>query len=154
MKTFILILCLCSFNLFAADSIIEKAAKKVGVSTIVLKAICWVESKHDATVINYLDGGPHNSIGLCQVQLPTAKDMGYKGTKEGLLDPYTNAYYAAKYLKYQMTRYGTQDLAILAYNAGSIRLDKKRMPINAQYLFKVREAIEKYLQKAIKNNEL
>lgn len=138
------IIFLISFNTFAAESVIEKAAKKVGVDTNLLKAICWVESKHDATAMNYLDGGPHNSVGLCQVQFRTATYMGYKGTKEGLLDPYTNAYYAAKYLKYQIKRYDDVDLAVLAYNAGSIKYNKDGVIINFEYLTKVKKALEKY----------
>lgn len=64
------------------------------------------------------------SIGLCQVQLRTAKWLGYKGGVKGLLDPYANAYYAAKYLDYQYGRYGSWIMAVKAYNAGQARTMK------------------------------
>jgi len=140
----IILLSLLSIKALAVTDVIIKAANTVGVDSKVLKAICWVESSHNPKAINYNDGNGHNSMGLCQVQYPTAKDMGYKGTKLGLLEPYTNAYYAAKYLKYQLTRYKDIDLAILAYNAGSIRYNKKGLIINFNYLNKVKKALKIY----------
>lgn len=83
-----------------------------------LSAICWVESSHRPSVINE-DDGHHNSLGLCQVQLRTARWLGFKGTEEKLLTPRVNAFYAAKYLLLQYKRYGSWDLAVIAYNRGN-----------------------------------
>lgn len=41
--------------------------------------------------------GPY--YGLLQIQVQTARTMGYKGTPEGLLDAETNLKYAGKYLR-------------------------------------------------------
>ncbi len=83
-----------------------------------LDAICWVESSHRPQVV-HKDDGRHNSLGLCQVQLRTAKGLGYRGTEKDLMAPKINAYYAAKYLYYQYQRYGDWDLAVIAYNRGN-----------------------------------
>jgi len=66
-----------------------------------LSAVCWVESSHRPDRI-HKDDGSEDSIGLCQVQHTTAKMLGFKGSKKDLLKPTTNAFYAGKYLRYQL----------------------------------------------------
>lgn len=69
-----------------------------------------------------MDDGGSPSIGLCQVKLKTSKWLGYKGTEKQLLNPTVNAYYAAKYLKYQLKRYnGNTEKALIAYNRGNAK---------------------------------
>lgn len=51
------------------------------------------ESTHRPTAVN----GPN--LGLMQIQLPTARGMGYRGDAQGLLDAETNLTYAVKYLR-------------------------------------------------------
>jgi hypothetical protein len=86
-----------------------------------LSSLCYVESKGNARAISRNDGGS-DSIGVCQIKLNTAKLEGYKGTEEGLLNPATNAYFAAKYLARQIKRYkGNYAKAITAYNQGSTK---------------------------------
>ncbi len=83
-----------------------------------LSSLCYVESRHNISVVHEHDGGD-SSIGICQIKLKTAKYLGFKGTEKQLLDPKTNIYYAAKYLAYQRTRYhGDIKKAIIAYNKG------------------------------------
>lgn len=101
-----------------------------------LDSICYIESNHRPKVITEDDGG-RSSLGICQLQLRTAKDLGYLGTERGLLGPGTNIFYAAKYLKHQYNRYRQWDLAVLAYNAGSYRTNLSGKPINQKYLDKV-----------------
>jgi len=87
-----------------------------------LDSICWVETKHDVSAIHYQDGSS-NSIGICQIKWNTAKDLGFKGTEQQLLNPKTNIFYAAKYLQYQFLRYnGDIEKTIVAYNQGSVKL--------------------------------
>lgn len=92
-----------------------------GLPDGLLPAVCFVESSYRPHVISKDDGGPHSSIGLCQVQLRTAKSLGYPGDAKGLLDPITNAAYASAYLYQQYLRYGNWDKAVIAYNRGNAK---------------------------------
>lgn len=144
MKVLVIIVGLMSSTLsFSQDSIyypqIERAANKVGVPAELLAAICWSESKHTPETIAFGDGGKFNhAFGLCQVLLNTAKDLGFQDTDDNclkidrtskrtyetckLFGPYTNAYWAAVYLKQQLTRYDSSwSSAIAAYNSGSVK---------------------------------
>lgn len=89
----------------------------VGVPGELVRAVCKVESGLNPAAIHHSDGHS-KSYGLCQIKLATARQMGYDGTVQGLMDPETNAMYAAKYLKMQKERYGNWLQAISAYNAG------------------------------------
>ena len=82
-----------------------------------LSSMCWVESKHQTESINYHDGKGH-SIGVCQIKLSTAKEMGFKGTQKELLDPKNNIYFAGKYLKTCYNKYKNWSRAITCYNKG------------------------------------
>ena len=84
-----------------------------------LLAICKTESHLNPSATNFNDGQGRHSHGLCQVQTRTARYMGYRGPVKDLYNPYINAQYAAKYLKYQLDRYGGNwRKAVAAYNAG------------------------------------
>ena len=102
-----------------------------------LDAICYVESGHKADAMHVDDGGSH-SIGICQIKLSTARQMGFKGTEEALRNPRTNIYYAASYLHNRLVRYdGDVVNSVAAYNAGSVKLTDKKVPINVNYVRKV-----------------
>ena len=102
-----------------------------------LSALCFVESSHRTHVVNHKDGGSRSN-GLCQIKYNTAKQIGYKGTEAQLMDPMTNATWAAIYLRKQLDRYGDTRYAIAAYNAGSLRLDMTTGTIrNQKYVTKV-----------------
>lgn len=84
------------------------------------------------------DDGRDDSLGVCQVQPKTAAFLGFKGKRGDLMNPKFNVKYAAKYLDYQLKRYnGDVYKAILAYNAGSYKLNSKGTPVNALYAKKV-----------------
>lgn len=93
------------------------AALLAGVNPDLLSAVCYVESRHDTAAYVHNDGGSP-SYGMCQIKLNTARYMGYKGTAAGLMNPDTNALYAAKYLAYQIGRRGTVG-GVCGYNAGN-----------------------------------
>jgi soluble lytic murein transglycosylase-like protein len=83
-----------------------------------LSSICYIESKHQKNAVHYNDG-KYASLGICQIQLRTARYMGFKGTEEYLMQPRINIYYAGLYLKYQLRRYhGNVTKAVVAYNKG------------------------------------
>lgn len=67
------------------------------------------------------DDGGANSVGICQIKLKSAKQMGFKGTEKQLLDPKTNIYYAAKFLSYQIKRYHSVQRGVVAYNRGNAK---------------------------------
>ena len=120
---------------------LKRAAKKVGVPPELLKAICTAESNLRPSAYVHADGGDENSaFGMCQILYRTARGMGFKGDsclgKDfnklprtykncNLFGPYTNSYWAARYLKYQLNRYnGSWISAIAAYNTGSLKICK------------------------------
>lgn len=102
-----------------------------------VSAVCFTESRHNVKAIHFNDGG-EDSLGLCQVHLGTARDLGFKGTRKELSDPRTNIYYSAKYLNHQLSRYnGSIYKAVAAYNAGTYRLNDSGQVKNKQYVRKV-----------------
>jgi soluble lytic murein transglycosylase-like protein len=89
-----------------------------GLPPGLLSSLCYVESKHKVSAMHHDDGG-ENSIGVCQIKLSTAKDLGFKGTEKDLMNPKRNIHYAAKYLSKQVKRYnGSIEKAVIAYNIG------------------------------------
>lgn len=92
-----------------------------GLPPNLLNSLCYVESHHNPSAIHLDDGGA-NSVGVCQVKLSTAQNLGFKGGEAQLLDPNVNIYYAAKYLSHQIHRYhGSIPRALIAYNQGSAK---------------------------------
>ena len=116
----------------------KSKAQGLAVSKDLLKALCTVESGLRPNVI-VNDSNGHKSIGLCQIQLRTARFMGYTGSEERLLRPHVNMYFAAKYLLYQFERYGQDwDKALGAYNQGFWSLKRP----NKKYVDKVSKIYE------------
>lgn len=102
-------------------SYIVLASFIVGVNPKLLTAICEVESGLDEEAIQLYDGSTH-SIGVCQVKVGTARQMGYEVDTFELLNPYLNAKVASKYLKWQIKRYGGDTKkGIIAYNRGNYK---------------------------------
>jgi soluble lytic murein transglycosylase-like protein len=98
-----------------------------------LSAVCWVESNHDIQAIHF-DDGPGDSIGICQLQLASARMVGFKGSATRLQAPAVNIYWAGAILAAQHSRYHRDILrAIGAYNAGSY-LTRDGRPVNQAYI--------------------
>lgn len=104
-----------------------------------LSSICYIESTHNVSAVHHDDGGG-DSLGICQIKLSTAKDLGFKGTAEQLMAPSVNIKYAGKYLKYQIKRYnGSVKKAVIAYNlghAGSLTYTKYQDKVYKQWRHK------------------
>jgi soluble lytic murein transglycosylase-like protein len=94
------------------------ATMQNGLPANLLESLCYVESTHNVAAV-HIDDGNSSSLGICQVKLETARWLGFKGTAKELMEPKTNIDYAAKYLKYQINRYGKVNKAIIAYNRGN-----------------------------------
>lgn len=110
------------------------------VPPMLLAGICDVESARHTRVINYNDGGA-NSYGLCQLQLRTARSVGFKGKASELLKPTVNMTIAAKLIHKLINRYPHKmDCAIAAYNYGSCRLNLSGQIYNRSYVRKVHAA--------------
>lgn len=119
------------------ENAIREAAKKVGVPTELLHAICTTESNLDASAFVYADGGNNNhAYGMCQVLRETAEkfvgkdkrcERDFRGQKKAystckLFGPKVNALAAAHYLKSQLDRYkDDKTKATAAYNSGSVK---------------------------------
>jgi soluble lytic murein transglycosylase-like protein len=128
-------------------SIILSAAKAAKVSGALLLAICTTESHLKNVKVPHDGGSP--SYGICQIKYETAKQLGFKGQAEELMNPKTNAEFAAKYLAYQESRYGTENWCLIsaAYNAGSFN-ESDRLPghpKNLKYVRKVQKNMDPLL---------
>lgn len=100
------------------DTLFIKHAVSEGVEPRLLKAICKVESGLRPSARNLMDGG-RASYGICQVQLRTAKHMGFTGTPGDLMTADLNIKYASKYFSFQLERYKNNwKRALVAYNKG------------------------------------
>lgn len=126
--------------IFIAASVIH------GLPPGLLGAVCWVESNHRPEVVHH-DDGPEDSVGVCQLHPSTARFMGFKdqvaarllrqaeeepdAKRSGqliqqayrhelnqLLKPEINIEYAARYLAYQLKRYGDVPRAVTSFNQG------------------------------------
>lgn len=73
-------------------SIIEREADFYGVPADLVETVIEIESGFRPKAYNA------GAIGLMQIMLPTARAMGYKGTKLGLFDPELNIRYGTAYL--------------------------------------------------------
>ncbi len=120
------------------------AAALAGVPASLVIGECSAESDFRA-ITNHQDGGSA-SLGKCQVKQSTAWMLGYRGTPEELLnDDSINAYYAAKYLRYQLDRYEYRFCdAIAAYNAGSVKRSPDGTYRNKKYVVRVLGRWRKY----------
>ena len=116
-----------------ATNSIKQAEMYFDIPQGLLNAICHTESKLNVAANTPKDGGPHTSVGLCQIQLRTARGLGFTGSEEELAHPGVNAIYAAKYLSKQAKRYGSWIHAISAYNMGSLK-QKNGQYINQSYV--------------------
>jgi soluble lytic murein transglycosylase-like protein len=105
---------------FTLSLLFAAATQTYALPEGLLESLCYVETRHQITAIRQDDGGTP-SLGVCQVKLSTARELGYKGSEIGLLDPSTNIHYAAKYLKKQIKRYGSVERGVVSYNRGNAK---------------------------------
>src|ERR1700722_1882475 len=96
----------------------------LGLPPGLLSGLCYVESRHNPDAMHFDDRG-HTSVGVCQIQLETARTLGFRGTEKQLRVPTINITYSSLYLRKQLARYhGSIPQAVAAYNSGTLRLDK------------------------------
>ncbi|MDI6780820.1 MAG: transglycosylase SLT domain-containing protein [bacterium] len=107
------------------DNIIKKESSMIGLPFEIVKAVIKKESNFDP----YCELG--GAVGLMQITLAAAKEVGYKGSLKALYHPATNIKYGTKYLSSQIHFWAdapTEDdrisLGIAAYNLGQGRIRK------------------------------
>ena len=142
------------------QSIIQEKAKKYGIPKCLVHAIIQVESSGNTHAIRYEPEyrwvyeveliAKHNRIpesteenqqmiswGLMQVMGAVAREHGFKGRYiSELCTPELGVEYGCKHLKRQYERYNDWEMAIAAYNAGSVRMKGSKY-VNQAYVDKV-----------------
>lgn len=128
---------------------ILSAAKAAHISGAILVAVCAHESGLKNIMVRHDGNSP--TYGICMIKYETAAMLGYHGAADGLMNPKTNAKFAALYLKYQFERYQNWCKAIAAYNAGRYNESRREPghPRNIKYVLNVGKKLNKQFQKTI-----
>ena len=92
--------------------LIDRAAREAGIEPALLAALVKHESGFDPDVRSHA-----GAIGLAQLMPGTAAGLGVDPT-----DPLDNLRGGARYLREQLDRFGSTELALAAYNAGPGRV--------------------------------
>lgn len=121
-------------------SILSIAAHKVGISASLLTSVCMVES--GLRSVNNFTDNYHSSHGICQIQLPSAREIIPYVDALALQQHSVNSYIAARILKRKIRKYGLE-LGIASYNSGSPKYTKSGVLINQAYVQNVLDLIEK-----------
>lgn len=108
------------------DQIVRGHAQNYRLDPALLAAVIYAESKFDADVRS--DSG---AIGLMQLLPETAKGIavhtgGSRFRVRDLYNPEINVRYGSWYLRHLMDKYGDEETALAAYNAGQDNVDRWR----------------------------
>ena len=104
---------------------VEKYAKEYEIDPLWIYSIVKAESNYKINAKS-----KSNAIGLMQIMLSTAKEIGSEInfeediTEEKLYEPETNIQIGTAYFKILLEKYNNTNLALIAYNAGMGNLDK------------------------------
>jgi soluble lytic murein transglycosylase-like protein len=102
------------FITLIVTAIIPRNSLAEELKRCVVESLIVVESNG----VSDLTGDDGKSFGLMQVQLPTARDLGFTGTVQDLMNSKINKKYGIMYLKFLLKRYGNLYVALDAYNRG------------------------------------
>jgi soluble lytic murein transglycosylase len=108
------------------EQIVRGHARNYQLEPALLAAVIYQESKFDAEARS--DAG---AVGLMQLQPETAKGIalrtgGSKFRVDDLTDPEINVRYGSWYLRHLIDKYGDEELALAAFNAGQGNVDSWR----------------------------
>ena len=124
------------------DEYIIRIAEENGVDPALVMGIIQVESNWNPKAVRVEPSG-YKSIGLMQVTIQAARDVGYMGDEEGLFDPKTNIRCGVKYLRKMLDMFDNNIYkAVAAYNAGPGNV--KRGRFSFAYVTKVMREYRRY----------
>jgi soluble lytic murein transglycosylase-like protein len=117
----------------------DQSARQYGIDTRLFRALIQQESGWNPYITSRV-----GAVGLTQLMPATAAEScGLK--KFELVDPKKNLDCGAKYLSAQLSRFGTVELALAAYNAGPERVAKlgriPRIRETQDYVKRITEAV-------------
>lgn len=127
MTKYIIIGLMMSLSCFAADSIrlqipnmVQAAEIKYELPKGILTAVTFVESSGNHRAIVRHDGkSGKTSYGLLQIQLASARTVGFKGRPIELMKPEVNIEYGARYLRWLMDNHDNNVAwSLSCFNAG------------------------------------
>jgi soluble lytic murein transglycosylase len=126
-------------------------AENYGLEPQLLAAVIYQESKFDADAES-----SSGAVGLMQLLPSTGQGIadrtgGEEWTPADLLEPELNIRYGAWYLRHLLDKYGSEELALAAYNAGQTNVDRWRadggeiqFPETRHYVQRVQELKQTY----------
>jgi soluble lytic murein transglycosylase len=108
------------------EQIVVGHAENYELEPQLVAAVIYQESKFDADAVS--DSG---AVGLMQLLPATAQGIADRtgGTgwhERDLVDPELNVRYGSWYLRHLLDKYGDEELALAAYNAGQANVDRWR----------------------------
>jgi soluble lytic murein transglycosylase len=108
------------------EHIVRGHAGQYGLEPQLVAAVIYQESKFDADAVS--DSG---AVGLMQLLPATAQGIADRTgasswQEDDLLNPELNVRYGSWYLRHLLDKYGNEELALAAYNAGQTNVDRWR----------------------------
>jgi soluble lytic murein transglycosylase len=108
------------------EQIVVGHAENYDLEPHLLAAVIYQESKFDADAVS-----SSGAVGLMQLLPETAQGIADRtgGTgwhERDLVDPELNIRYGSWYLRHLLDKYGDEELALAAYNAGQANVDRWR----------------------------
>ena len=108
------------------EQIVTGHAENYHLDPQLVAAVIYQESKFDADAVS-----SSGAVGLMQLLPETAQGIadrtGGQGWHESdLVDPELNIRYGSWYLRHLLDKYGNEELALAAYNAGQTNVDRWR----------------------------
>ena len=101
------------------NELVEYRAAEEDIDLYLLQALIWTESSGFPNEKNWEGPQIGYSYGFTGLTLEAARDRGFTGGEEELLDPQTNLEFGAKYLKMWLDKSGGNvELALSSYNGG------------------------------------
>jgi len=114
---------ICRGEVVKDCDLIRQAKSYGAINPQLVLAISQVESSGNSKVISRQGRGVH--YGLMQLQLGTARMLGFRGHPKNLLQWELNLKYGVSYLNEKLKKHQSKEAASAAYNAGSVFICKK-----------------------------
>lgn len=111
------------------EDLVAKHSAANDVPEALVRRVIRIESRGNPSIVS------RGNYGLMQIRLRTARQMGYEGEAQGLLDADTNMRYAVKYLAgaYRLANCNP-DRAVALYQHGYVGHSKTRCEPPARYM--------------------